>query len=80
MSLDDALTNFEINISPWKNPLEWIHADAQYINSIIQGITTLATTTEIVPANFTGQDVIYPVCSPLSPVVVLNSLIIDCSV
>ena len=62
MLLDEALSGFKTNISPWQNPSGWIQADTEYINSIIQEIVTLTKRREIEQANFDGQDMIYPVC------------------
>jgi hypothetical protein len=56
------LTNFECGISPWKSPIEWLHADMNYIDSIIQGIFILTENAEIDEANFAGA-MIYQVCS-----------------
>lgn len=62
MPLDEALSDFKTDISPWQNPSGWVQADTEYINSIVQEIVTLTKRREIEQANFAGQDMIYPVC------------------
>jgi len=61
VSVDQALTNFEPEILSLKSPMEWLHADANHINSVIQGIVTLTECAEIEQANFAGA-MIYQVC------------------
>jgi hypothetical protein len=59
MPLDEALSDFKTDISPWQNPSGWIQADTEHINSIVEGIVTLTKRHEISLANFAGQDMIY---------------------
>lgn len=57
-TLDDALTDFETNISPWKTPSEYIDAEANYVNNIVHEIQDLTQRVEMEYASF-DQTMIY---------------------
>jgi hypothetical protein len=59
--LDDALTHIETNISPWENPLEWVAADSEHVNSVVDEIAELTKRREINQAKFADQFIVYPV-------------------
>jgi hypothetical protein len=59
--LDSALTHFETNISPWKNPVEWVAAESEHVNSVVDEIAELTKRSEINQAKFTDQFIVYPV-------------------
>jgi hypothetical protein len=60
-SLDEALACSSANVSPWQKPVDWVRADSEYINYVIQDIAALTESEEIKQANFTDQLVIFPV-------------------
>ena len=60
--LDDALINFKAVVSPWKYPTEWLRANADNVNYIIQDITALTNSAGVEwQTTFSVQDIIYPV-------------------
>jgi hypothetical protein len=61
MFLDQALVLSNCGVSPWEKPVDWVCAESEYINSIIQDIATLTGNREIMQATFTDQFIIYPV-------------------
>jgi len=60
-SLGDVLTKFETEISPWKSPVEWLRADAEHVNSVIQRTVTITKSAEIEHTKVAGA-MIYRVC------------------
>jgi hypothetical protein len=60
-SVDHALADFKANVSPWQNPVEWVAADSEHINSVVQQIAQLTRRVEIHQASFTDQLIVYPV-------------------
>jgi hypothetical protein len=54
VALDNALTNLGAEISPWKNPVQWLLADKNHTDSVVQGIAILTESSEIEQAKFTG--------------------------
>ena len=61
MSPDNALTTFKTDISPWKNPMDYIDAEANHVNTIIQDMRILTGRVEIEQASFMGQPMIFSV-------------------
>jgi hypothetical protein len=59
--LDDALAEFETNISPWKTPSEYIDAEANRVNTVVQEIRLLTRRDEMEHASFIGQPMVYSV-------------------
>jgi hypothetical protein len=60
-SPDEALTNFETNISPWKTPKEYIEAEATHVNTTLDDISILTGREEIEEARFIDGPMIYSV-------------------
>jgi hypothetical protein len=71
--LDDALSHFDTNISPWKTPSEYIDAEVDYVSNIVHEIQDPTRRVEIVYAGF-GQTMIYSVsrkcCNPLTSMII----------
>jgi serine/threonine protein kinase len=59
-SLNQALTSFKTDISPWKEPLKWIEADEENITSIIQTAVHSLENENIRQASFAGKVMVYP--------------------
>jgi hypothetical protein len=59
--LDDALINFKTVVSPWKYPTEWLRANADNVNYIVQDIIALTNSAGLEQAASSVQDLIYPV-------------------
>jgi hypothetical protein len=74
-SIDDALANLDTQISPWKNPAEWLHADTTHLNSVVEEILATTGKTEIEQGKFTGVLMIHQVrCFALNKWNVLKQL------
>jgi hypothetical protein len=58
-SLGHALTDFEIKICPWKNPIEWLDLNTSHVNLILRRIVASTNTAEIEDAVF--EHMIYQV-------------------
>jgi hypothetical protein len=56
--LDQASTT---DVSPWEDPVEWVRADSEYVNSIVEEVSELTGNTEIKLASCTEQFIVYPV-------------------
>jgi hypothetical protein len=58
---DDTLTDFDLDISPWKKPGEWVVAESEYVNSVVRGVAELTENGEINQARFSEQLIPFPV-------------------
>ena len=59
-SLGHALTDFDIEICPWKYPIEWLDLNTSHVNLILQRIVASTNSAEIEDAVF--EHMIYQVC------------------
>ena len=67
-SVDQALADFETDISPWKGPVEWVAADSEHVNFVVKEIVKLTDRVEINQARFADQLIVYPVsCDYTTP-------------
>ena len=60
-----ALTTFEIGISPWMHPSEWLDANNKHIRSIFDGIADSTENADIKAMTFPAT-MIFQVCQPTS--------------
>jgi len=59
--LDQALTHSSASVSPWQDPVAWVRADSEYINSVIHDTAVLTGSGEIKQVIPTGdQLILYP--------------------
>ena len=58
---DIALSHFTIDVSPWKDPMKYIDAEANHVNTTIQKLRLLTEEAKIDEASFTDQPMIYSV-------------------
>jgi hypothetical protein len=61
VSLYCALTTFEIGISPWMHPSEWLDANTKHIHSIFDGIADCTENADIKAITF-PENMIFQVC------------------
>jgi hypothetical protein len=61
LSLYYALTTFEIGISPWMHPSEWLDANTKHIHSIFDGIADSTENADIKTITFPAT-MIFQVC------------------
>ena len=59
--LDQALASSITHISPWKNPIEWIRAESEYVNYVVEEVANLTGKDEIVLARCADQFIVYHV-------------------
>lgn len=71
--LDHRLTNFRMNFSPWKQPMQWIQDDKEHLHSIIQAITQLTKSNKIMQIDFI-HEMIFPVYIITPPLDTSNTL------
>jgi GH25 family lysozyme M1 (1,4-beta-N-acetylmuramidase) len=74
--LDHDLAHFQMDISPWMCPKDWIDADANQVTLLIQVFVTSTKSAEIQDANF-GGNMVHQV--HFSYTIQLGSLNTDCS-
>lgn len=58
---DDAMSQFDIDISPWRDPVEWIQGNTIYINQIIEAVIKVTENSALALAFLSGEGMIYPV-------------------
>ena len=61
VSVRSALTTFEIKISPWTHPLQWLDANTKHLCSIFRAIIHLTQEADIGEMTF-SETMIYQVC------------------
>ena len=54
-SLENVLSDFEIDICPWKNPADWLHSDIGYVTSAVQKFILLPDKSKIEAAILSGS-------------------------
>jgi hypothetical protein len=59
--LNQALAGSITDISPWKNPVEWIRANHEYISSVVKDVAKLAGYNENELTSCIDQSIVYPV-------------------